>query len=92
MIYKKGEKMTYDEAIKVLRKEKWKASPNTPLPSWLIEKSTTNNDPNAIKDFRKVNDLKYEALDIAIDCIKIVKSLSRLKGKTEVEDDAEEED
>ncbi len=79
MIYKKGEKMTYDEAIKVLRKEKWKASPEAPVPQWLIDK----NDEDAIRDFKKSNAMKYEALDIAIDCIKTVKYFTQVKGKAQ---------
>lgn len=65
--------MNYEEAIKILRKEQWKASPDSPLPQWLIEK----DNPKAVTEFLAKSAVKYEALKIAIECVKAVNSLSK---------------
>lgn len=74
MNYKQGDKMTYEEAIQVLRKEQWKSSPDTPLPQWLLDK----NNEREIKEFQEKSALRHEALEIAIESIKVVKSLKKL--------------
>lgn len=65
--------MNYEEAIKILRKEQWKASPDSPLPQWLIEK----DNPKTVEEFKAKNKIKYEALQIAIESVKAVNSLTK---------------
>lgn len=64
-IFRKGVVMTANEAIELLKLERWKCNPENPLPQWLIDK----DDRGAIADYRKENSYKYEALTIAIKAI-----------------------
>jgi hypothetical protein len=79
----KDDKMTIDEALEILRRELWKCNPDTPVPKWLIEK----DNPNDIKDFRRANKFKYEALTIAIESVKTIKSLDKIGIKPATDSD-----